>query len=99
MDPEEEFMPPSKKQKCTQAEDPIVNDAKSCAVREDDKPVTVSVAQPDASLANHLSEKDVGITEYVGKHSGFFAVLKQRYPCVGIAVSVHFVCYFVCVYD
>ena len=82
MDPEEEFMPPSKKQKCNQEEDPIGNDTKSCAVKEDFKPVTVSVAQPDASLASHLSEKDVGITEYVGKHSGFFAVLKQRYTHV-----------------
>ena len=82
MDPEEDSMPPSKKQKCNQAEDPSGNDAKSCAVKEDVKPVNVSLAQPDASLASHLSETDVGISEYVGKHSGFFAVLKQRYSHV-----------------
>jgi tRNA pseudouridine13 synthase len=28
---------------------------------------------------SHLEEKDVGITEYVGKHGGFFAIVKRRY--------------------
>ena len=33
----------------------------------------------DIAHALHLMEKDVGITEYVGKHKGFFAILKRRF--------------------
>ena len=35
-----------------------------------------------------LREKDVGITEYISKHEGFFGILKQR------LVGYSFVCLF-----
>ena len=33
----------------------------------------------DLAHSLHLMEKDVGITECVGKHKGFFAILKRRF--------------------
>lgn len=90
MDPEEASVPPSKKQKCTPADDPSGSDSETCNLKGGTAPLQASDAQPDVSIGSHLSEKDVGITEYVGKHNGFFAVLKQRYHCVDTSVCVWF---------
>lgn len=30
-------------------------------------------------IGNRLKESDIGITEYVGKHNGFSAIIKERY--------------------
>ena len=94
MDPEEASLPPAKKQKCEHAEDPDDNDTKEYAAKEGITSLQMSQAQPDDSRGSHLLEKDVGITEYVGKHNGFFAVLKQRYPCVFTATFIHFYAFF-----
>lgn len=90
MDPEELSVPPAKKQKCEQAEDPDSDDTKEYATKEETTSLQMPKGQSDDSLGSYLLEKDVGITEYVGKHSGFFAVLKQRYPCVCTAIFIRF---------
>lgn len=41
---------------------------------QDDEPT-----QGQSSTVSKLKEEDVGITEYVGSHEGFFGILKQRY--------------------
>lgn len=30
-------------------------------------------------VGSRLKESDIGITEYISKHSGFFAIIKERY--------------------
>lgn len=86
MDPEELSVPPAKKQKCEHAEDPDGDDTEEYAAKEESTSLQMTKVQPDGSLGRYLLEKDVGITEYVGKHNGFFAVLKQRYICVCTAI-------------
>ena len=38
----------------------------------------VEIQTPTSSAAVYLREEDVGITEYISSHPGFFAILKQR---------------------
>lgn len=47
----------------------------SCDPACEDK---VEISAPTSSTAVYLKEEDVGITEYISSHSGFFAILKQR---------------------
>ena len=59
----------------------------------------VEVQTPASSAAVYLREGDVGITEYISSHPGFFAILKQR--CSRLISSLcPFNCFlFVCLFS
>jgi len=46
---------------------------------EDSKNAPTKTEASDTKKFTPLSEKDVGITEFVGDHKGFFGIIKQRY--------------------